>query len=103
MEVLKFGPGNKWGYFPSASIGWVASKEKFLENANWLSNLKLRASYGATGNNNIGDYLFVDQLYATSYPFGSSSTVLGGQAISRTILSNPDITWEQTYSFNGGT
>ncbi len=97
-----FGPDKKWGYFPSASIGWVASKEKFLENASWLSNLKMRASYGATGNNNISDYLFVDLLYATSYPFGSSSTVLGGQAISRTILSNPDITWEQTYSFNGG-
>lgn len=97
-----FGPGKKWGYFPSASVGWVASKEKFLDNVNWLSNLKLRASYGATGNNNIQDYLFVDQLYATNYPFGSSSTVLSGQAISRTILSNPDITWEQTYSFNGG-
>ncbi len=97
-----FGPGNKWGYFPSASVGWVVSKEKFMDNVGWLNNLKLRASYGATGNNNIGDYLFVDQLYATSYPFGSSNTVLGGQAISRTILSNPDITWEQTYSFNGG-
>lgn len=97
-----FGPGNKWGYFPSVSFGWVASREKFLDNIDWLSNLKLRASYGATGNNNIGDYLFVDQLYTTSYPFGSSNTVIGGQAISRSILSNPDITWEQTYSLNGG-
>lgn len=97
-----FGPEKKWGYFPSASIGWIASKEKFLENTSWLSNLKLRGSYGATGNNNIGDYLFVDQLYATSYPFGSSSTVLSGQAISRTILSNPDITWELTNQFNVG-
>ncbi len=95
-----FGPGNKWGYFPSVSVGWVASKEKFLENANWLSNLKFRGSYGATGNNNIGDYLFVDLLYANNYPFGG--TVTGGQSISRSILSNPDITWELTNQQNYG-
>lgn len=95
-----FGPGKKWGYFPSVSVGWVASKEKFLDNASWLSNLKFRGSYGATGNNNIGDYLFVDLLYANNYPFGGSVT--GGQSISRTILSNPDITWELTNQQNYG-
>lgn len=95
-----FGPGNKWGYFPSVSVGWVASKEAFLQDAAWLNNLKLRASYGATGNNNIGDYLFVDLLYANNYPFGGSVT--GGQSISRTILSNPDITWETTNQENYG-
>ncbi|MEO5947300.1 MAG: TonB-dependent receptor [Chitinophagaceae bacterium] len=95
-----FGPGNKWGYFPSVSAGWVASKGKFLDNATWLSNLKFRGSYGATGNNNIGDYLFVDLLYANNYPFGGSVT--GGQSISRTILSNPDITWELTNQQNYG-
>lgn len=95
-----FGPGQKWGYFPSVSVGWVASKEKFLDNASWLSNLKFRGSYGATGNNNIGDYLFVDLLYANNYPFGGSVT--GGQSISRTILSNPDITWETTNQQNYG-
>lgn len=98
-----FGTDKKWGYFPSTSIGWVASKEKFLENVNWLSNLKLRASYGATGNNNIADYLFVDRLFPTNYAFGTSTgTVLNGQAISRLILSNPDITWELTNQFNAG-
>ncbi|HMK24662.1 MAG TPA: TonB-dependent receptor [Chitinophagaceae bacterium] len=98
-----FGPRNKWGYFPSVSIGWVASKEKFFQKVSWLSNLKFRASLGPTGNNNIGDYLFVDQLYATNYAFGSGNgTVAGGQAISRTILSNPDITWELTNQLNIG-
>lgn len=98
-----FGPDNKWGYFPSASIGWVASREKFIENVSWLSNLKLRASYGATGNNNIGDYLFVDRLFPTNYPFGTGTgAVVNGQVISRTILSNPDITWELTNQFNAG-
>ena len=82
-------------------VGWPAKKNS-LDDVNWLSNLKLRASYGATGNNNIGDYLFVDQLFATNYPFGTNGSILSGQAISRAILSNPDITWEQTYSFNGG-
>ncbi|MBK6991278.1 MAG: SusC/RagA family TonB-linked outer membrane protein [Chitinophagaceae bacterium] len=98
-----FGTGNKWGYFPSASIGWLASKEKFFDNLSWLSSLKLRASYGATGNNNIGDYLFVDRLFSTNYAFGASTgTVLSGQSISRLILSNPDITWELTNQFNAG-
>lgn len=95
-----FGPGKKWGYFPSVSAGWVASKEQFLESVNWLSNLKLRASYGATGNNNITDYLFTDLLYASNYPFGGS--VANGQAISRSVLSNPDITWELTNQQNYG-
>ena len=95
-----FGPGNKWGYFPSVSAGWVASKEKFLQGNNWLSNLKFRASYGATGNNNIIDYLFTDLLYASNYPFGGS--VANGQAISRSVLSNPDITWELTNQQNYG-
>jgi TonB-dependent starch-binding outer membrane protein SusC len=97
-----FGPGYKWGSFPSASIGWVASKEKFLQKVDWLSSLKLRASYGVIGNNAIGDYLFVDQLFPVNYPFGVVGTVLGGQAVSRTTQSNEAIGWEQTYSFNGG-
>lgn len=98
-----FAPGNKWGYFPSVSVGWIASKEKFLSNASWLSNLKLRASYGATGNNRIVDFAFVDLLYAANYPFGGSTgTTTVGQVPSRNILANENITWETTYSYNGG-
>ncbi|CAN5738491.1 TonB-dependent receptor [soil metagenome] len=97
-----FGPGNKWGYFPSVSLGWVASKEKFLQNVDWLSNLKFRGSYGVTGNNNIKDYLFVDLLYAANYPFGQAGTVASGQSIARDVLSNPDITWELTNQQNYG-
>lgn len=98
-----FGPGHKWGYFPGASIGWVVSREKFMENVNWLSNLKLRASVGPTGNNNIGDYLFVDKLYAANYPFGQGTgTSAVGQVPSRSVLSNPEITWELTNQVNTG-
>ncbi len=99
-----FGPGNKWGYFPSVSAGWIVSNEGFMENVSWLNNLKLRGSYGVTGNNRIIDFAFVDLLYAANYPFGSTSngTVSTGQLPSRSILSNPDITWERTFQYNAG-
>lgn len=98
-----FAPGKKWGYFPSVSLGWVVSREKFLEKVNWLSNLKLRGSYGATGNNRIVDFAFVDLLYAANYSFGSGTgTANVGQVPSRSILSNANITWERTFQYNGG-
>ncbi len=98
-----FAPENKWGYFPSVSVGWVASKESFLENVNWMSNLKLRASYGAVGNNRIVDFAFVDLLYAANYPTGAGTGTVGlGQRPSNTILSNENITWETTFTYNFG-
>jgi TonB-dependent starch-binding outer membrane protein SusC len=98
-----FAPGRKTGYFPAVSLGWVASKEKFLENAKWLSNLKLRASYGALGNNNILPFLWTDQLFISNYILGGgtgNSTL--GVAPNPGRLSNPDITWERTFQINGG-
>jgi TonB-dependent starch-binding outer membrane protein SusC len=99
----KFAPGKKWGSFPSISAGWVASKEKFLEKVKWIDNLKLRGSYGAVGNNNINDFLWLDQLYLANYPTNAgngSSTI--GLSPSATVLSNPNIRWESTVSYNGG-
>ena len=99
----KFAPGHKWGSFPSISVGWAATQEKFMDNINWLSNLKVRASYGLTGNNNIIDNAPYDLLYAANYPLGvGTGAINNGQVPSRDILSNPDITWERTYQFNGG-
>ena len=98
-----FAPGNKWGYFPSASVGWVLSEESFLKNVNWLTNLKLRGSYGTTGNNRIVDFAFVDLLYNANYPLGAGTgTVASGQVPSKEILSNSNITWERTFQYNGG-
>jgi TonB-dependent starch-binding outer membrane protein SusC len=98
-----FGPGNKWGYFPSVSLGWVASKEKFLENVTWLDNLKLRTSYGASGNNRIVDFAFVDLLFSANYPFGTGTgNNTQGLTPSNAILSNPNITWETTFQNNNG-
>jgi TonB-linked SusC/RagA family outer membrane protein len=99
----KFAPGHKWGYFPSVSAGWVASKEKFFEKVSWISNLKLRGSYGASGNNRILPFAWIDLLYAGNYPVGALNGVSGaGFLPSRDILANEDITWERTFQFNGG-
>lgn len=98
-----FAKGNKWGYFPSVSLGWVLSEEKFLRDINWITTLKLRGSYGATGNNRIVDFAFVDLLFNANYPFeAGTGTVTSGQVPSKTILSNPNITWERTFQYNGG-
>lgn len=98
-----FGPGNKWGSFPSVSVGWVASDESFLKNVNWLDKLKFRASYGVSGNNRILDYGFVDLMFSSNYPLGSGiGNLVAGQATSPTIISNKDITWENTFQTNLG-
>jgi TonB-linked SusC/RagA family outer membrane protein len=98
-----FGPGNKWGTFPSISLGWVASKEKFLSNIDWLSNLKFRGSYGVSGNNRITDFAFLDLMYGANYSLGSGTgTSSPGLVNSPTIISNPAITWESTYQSNFG-
>lgn len=98
-----FAKGNKWGYFPSVSAGWVLSEENFLKEVNWLTSLKLRGSYGVTGNNRIVDFAFVDLLYNANYPLGAGTgTVTSGQVPSKTVLSNPNITWERTFQYNGG-
>lgn len=99
----RFAPGHKWGSFPSVSVGWVATKEKFLQKFNWLNNLKLRGSYGVTGNNVTPQHAWNDLLYVANYPAGSGNGVSSpGYVPSRTIISNRDITWESTYQFNGG-
>jgi TonB-linked SusC/RagA family outer membrane protein len=98
-----FGGDNKWGYFPAASVGWNVSKEKFLDSADWLSKLLLRASYGVSGNNRIADFLFIDSLFAANYISGSSSgSSVPGLAPNPSIQANSDITWESTYQTNLG-
>lgn len=99
----KFAAGNKWGTFPAASIGWRASEEKFLKQYDWISNLKIRASYGLTGNNNIPQYSYMNSINTSNYVLGSSNGVLvSGMASNSSALGNPDITWEQTAEANFG-
>ncbi len=98
-----FGPGSKWGSFPSLSVGWVASEETFLQNIDWMNKLKLRASYGVSGNNRILDFGFIDLLYSANYPLGAGTgNLTAGQATSPSIIANSDITWESTFHTNLG-
>ena len=98
-----FAQGKKWGKFPSISAGWVISKEKFLSDVAWLSNLKFRTSYGVSGNNRIVDFAFLDLLYGANYTYGSGTgTTTPGLVSSSAYLSNPNITWESTNQNNYG-
>lgn len=98
-----FGPNYKWGNFPAASIGWKVNNESFMSNVNWVNKLLLRTSYGVSGNNRIGDFLFVSSLNSASYNLGSGTgSTVSGLAPNSNILSNPEITWESTYQTNLG-
>ena len=89
----RFGANKKYGTFPSVSVGWVVSKENFMEKTNsTISFLKLRASYGLVGNYNIGNYSSLSSIGSANYAFNNSLTA--GRAKSN--LGNPDLTWETT-------
>lgn len=98
----KFLGDNRWGYFPSGSVAWNFNREAFVEEASsWLSNGKLRASWGLTGNNRVSDFAAYAKLYSsvtTEYPFGNS--YYPGYALSS--LPNADLKWETTEQFNIG-
>jgi len=105
----RFPPGNKWGLFPSVSAGWVASRETFLATVSWLSNLKIRASWGRLGNQNISNYPYQDlytyrNSYNTnnsySYPFSGSTLNTG---VAQNALPNANIRWETTRVIDFGT
>lgn len=95
----KFTGNNKWGTFYSASAGWILKQENFLKDADWLENLKLRAGYGAIGNQDIGLYAYSDRISPYyNYPFGGISN--GGYA--QSALGNNNLKWETSYQYNGG-
>ena len=100
----KFTKGNQWGFFPSAAASWTISNEGFLQDATWLNNLKLRYSYGTAGNNNIPSNVssLLFQANQTQWiSMGNTwwgTTTVGGKS----IMPNPDLTWETTVSHNIG-
>ncbi|MDO6428998.1 TonB-dependent receptor [Flavitalea sp. BT771] len=91
----RFGTNKKYGTFPSVSAGWVASSEKFFPQWGALNYLKIRASYGKTGNFNIGNYTQASLLSPANY----GNTTLGE---GNTVLGNPDLTWETSKQFDIG-
>jgi iron complex outermembrane receptor protein len=101
----KFGANNKYGIFPSFSLGWRISEEDFLKNSSAISNLKLRGGWGKTGNQEIPPKITQPLFTAsvggsTSYPLDVSSTYPAGITYSR--LANPDIQWEVSVQSNIG-
>jgi TonB-linked SusC/RagA family outer membrane protein len=95
----RFGANNRWGVFPSTSVGWVLSDEGFLQGNETISFLKLRSSYGITGNNNIGNYTQYALVNNTvNVAFGN--TITPGAAV--TSLDNPNLGWETTAQFDVG-
>lgn len=89
----KFGANNKYAFFPSAAVAWKVSEEDFIKGSSTISNLKLRASYGVTGNSEIPSYSSLNVL-GTGFAAIFSDTRLGGVGINR--LANPDLKWEKT-------
>lgn len=91
--------GNKWQSFPSLALGWKLSKESFLENSSVVSDLKLRASIGYTGNDNVAPYTSQALLNQQTFYAAGANVVSGWQSEN---LANPDLTWEKTREYNLG-
>jgi TonB-linked SusC/RagA family outer membrane protein len=95
-----FPKAGRWGFFPSASAAWRMTEENFLENfKNNIGDLKLRASYGILGNQNVGAYQYQTSYFNYSNAYGFDNTIVGGAGFS---LGNPEITWEKAATFNVG-
>lgn len=97
----RFGQDNKWGTFPSASLGWRMSEENFMKSIHFINNQKVRVSYGITGNNNIPNYGAIGLLGTTYYVTGTGAGSLQNAVYPRTIP-NPDLGWEKTGQFDVG-
>ena len=100
----KLAPGNRWGYFPSASVAWRISGEDFMQDITWINDLKIRAGWGQQGNQSgLADYAWVQQ-YSTNYydwtdpDFATATPTLGGKS----NIGNKDLTWETTTQTNIG-
>lgn len=95
----KFQKNHRWGWFPSAAIAWDIAKENFMENQNILKQLKLRASYGVTGNEAISAYSTLGMLSSTSYGWGTTTGYTGYWG---NQFATSDLTWEKTYQYDVG-
>ena len=92
--------GHKWGYFPSAAAAWRLSEESFLENGTWLNNLKLRTSWGISGNAAVDPYSTLTTLSANPIYYYLGASDIAGNIPS--TMGNSDLTWEKTRSFDFG-
>jgi TonB-linked SusC/RagA family outer membrane protein len=96
----RFAEGRQWGTFPSFSAGWIASNERFLKNVNWISLLKLRASWGRLGNQNIDNYYNGSDILSSGQNYSLGGNLYSGVAIQD--MTNKLLTWETAQQFNLG-
>ncbi|WP_339925988.1 TonB-dependent receptor [uncultured Cyclobacterium sp.] len=94
----RFGPENKWGNFPSLSAAWRLSEEEFIKNIPNISDFKLRASYGVTGNFNIGNFQYLGSVGSVSY--SPNNLLVNG--IVQNSMANPRLSWEKTKGYDFG-
>ena len=104
-----FARGHRWGYFPSASVGWVVTGEKFMENTrNWLDFLKIRASWGRNGNQSIDNFQYISPVaFDQSHVYNFGQTIVNTTGEKNpgayvTTLANEDVTWETSEQFDFG-
>ena len=101
-----FAPGHRWGYFPSASIGWVVTNESFMEGTkSWLDFLKLRASWGQNGNQSIDNFQYLMTFgfsAASGYYYGVGNHESPTTGAYANVLQNPDVTWETSEQIDLG-
>lgn len=100
----RYKPGNRFGWFYAAALGWNMAKEKFMQNVSWINELKPRISYGLTGNANVGYYVY-DQYYtyggtSAAYYFGATPT--SARYYAEQALANPNAAWEKAHKLNIG-
>ncbi len=98
----KFAPNNRWGYFPAGSVAWLLGREKFIKNIKAISNAKVRASYGLSGNNRVGDFSYLSTIgypMANAYSFQNQTPLLGSWLAN---IGNESLTWETTAQLDLG-
>jgi TonB-dependent starch-binding outer membrane protein SusC len=96
-----FGPSNRWGYFPSVSVGWRLSEESFMQGLTTVNNLMIRAGWGIVGNDKVDNYAWIGKVgYNANYPVGNDGASLPGSYPSS--IQNEDLKWEETQQTNLG-
>lgn len=96
----KFARNNRWGYFPSISLGWNMGEESWMKKLGWVDQLKVRASYGQSGNDAVGNFQYLNGYALGTYPYMINGSSV--QLLYSTGLANPYLTWEKMSIYNGG-
>lgn len=94
----KFGKNNKWGYFPSGAVAWRLTEERFMKKLPWISNLKLRLSFGTAGSSRIPDYQSLALMEANRIQINNGIST----GYSQSAMANPDLKWETNQTLNAG-